>query len=83
VPGIASPREQLVADWEDRHHCSLMPDLVSGLLAAEPVMAWRGEHSSRPAVDCGHTVATIWPQLQLTHVGYRDVFQQLEPLSAP
>jgi hypothetical protein len=30
----------------------------------------------------GHTVATIWPQLQLTHVNYCAAFSQLEALSA-
>jgi hypothetical protein len=28
----------------------------------------------------GHILATIWPQLQLTPVNYRDVFTQLEAI---
>ncbi len=73
------PREQLMADWEDLHPRNLMADLMSGLLAAESGNK-HGAESIRPhsPSNRGHTVATTWPQLQLTQANQRGVFWQLE-----
>jgi hypothetical protein len=61
-------REHLLADWEDLHHRNLMADLVSVCWRLNLYQVWRGRIRPCPPLNRGHTVATIWPQLQLTQV---------------